>query len=123
MLLELESPTSTLGGLTATSGLVNPGVAFSTDLGHTGFEAAGNNGLLMIVLITPEFNAGFSIWLTGLPGHIVINTNSTYILGPFDVGTYGSTLQATGAPAGRSMIQSYYLAASSPVFSGTHQMF
>ena len=86
----LAAPTLTLGGITAALGLLGAGTALTS---ATGLTLAGNNGLLVVNIVTIASGGMSNLVLTAPnsannSASITLAASSSYWFGPFDPAVY-----------------------------------
>lgn len=86
----LTAPTLTLGGFTAAAGLLGAGTSINA---ATGITIAGNNGLLLLNIVTTTSggSSGFQFSCPNSannPASISLAASSSYWFGPFDPSIY-----------------------------------
>jgi hypothetical protein len=128
-IVALATPTLTLGGLTATLGLLGTGTTYGASA--TGFTVAGNNGLVLVQIVTGSAGGGSLQFAAALsannPAAITLANSSAYWFGPFDPALYNvsNLLSATLPGATGSTVASFYLPASKALagYSEMHNPF
>jgi hypothetical protein len=86
----LSAPTLTLGGITAAAGLLGAGTSINA---ATGITIAGNNGLLLLNIITVSSGGSSNFQFScpnsaNNPAAITLAASSSYWFGPFDPAVY-----------------------------------